>query len=77
MPVPIPVPVPVPWVPDVNVWTDPIVDDVVDDLLYSIPSDCAGVTVNATQYEQCSGDRWYQVVFEGSQVAYIRVSDPR
>jgi hypothetical protein len=73
----VPVPVPVPWVPDVDVWTGPVVDDVIDDLVYAIPADCVAVTVNGTQYEQCSGDRWYQVAFEGSQIAYIRVSDPR
>lgn len=35
------------------------------------------VTVSGTQYQQCSNGRWYQVAFEGSQIAYIRIADPR
>ena len=76
-PIPVPVPVPVPWVPDAYGWNDWAVDDAVDDLVYVVPADCKAVSVTGTRYEQCSGNRWYQIVMQGSQIAYIRVPDPR
>ena len=55
----------------------PVVDDVIAILVCAIPIECTAVTVSGTQYERCSGGRWYQVVFEGSRVAYFRIADPR
>lgn len=55
----------------------PVVDVVIAILVCAIPIECIAVTVSGTQYERCSDGRGYQVVFEGSQVAYFRIADRR
>jgi hypothetical protein len=71
----------VPWVPGALVWgavvTDEMWDNVEDEAIYVLPTSCSNVTVSGQMYDKCTNGRWYQMVYHGSQVAYIQVPDPR
>jgi hypothetical protein len=55
-------------------WDD---DDDVDVNVYtSVPANCDSVTVGGATYRDCNGV-WYKRVYQGNQIAYIVVPDPR
>jgi len=80
MPHPPPPPRPVPWVPGALVWGAAITDEEFnayqDSIIYALPSSCGTVVVNGSEYARC-GSRWYEMVYHGTQIAYVQVPDPR
>lgn len=66
---------PVPWVPGFNHWDD---DDWDDDLIVynNLPGACEVVSVDGASYSHC-GNAWYKRVFQGNQISYVEVPDPR
>lgn len=67
------------WIPGAAVWGAAIADDVwdhySDHVVYVLPNTCAIVYVHSVKYAEC-GSHWYQMVYHGSQIAYIEVPNP-
>lgn len=55
--------------------TDEMWDDVQDQVVYVLPASCQTGTVRDVKYMKC-GSRWYQMVYHGSEIAYVEVPDP-
>jgi hypothetical protein len=69
----------IPWVPGALVWGAAVTADMLHDydVIYTLPSQCNKVTVSGGTYLNCTNGRWYQMVYEGNQIAYVQVPDPR